>query len=339
MFSPIQTLSLSAILTTMVTAGPRIGAHCPLGGKRWHEFLVIGHAGGDPIQYCENTIESTYSALKHGANVIEIDLIMSQDNQIVLWHDADPRNPLSVARSLGVGVPGKCVPRTSKTPASELLCAEILRDWHQLDRDSGRSVPVVRLDDWLHVFAQDERIHFIWFDIKVEASNFGTFFLALERSLQFHSVPASKILALSLGSSDRAHIARSLMKSILPSVSGSRPSLRSSQVVEDTTSFSPWITGHVSRFNAIPGGVASCGTSVNLGAPPIALNRWDSIQRMTRFNVEQRNKLFHQTGNYIKIFVWTIDSEQELKWLLYSGVDGIITNKPGLLRGLINNKT
>lgn len=32
--------------------------------------------------------------------MIEIDLIMSQDGQIVLWHDADPRSPLSVARRL-----------------------------------------------------------------------------------------------------------------------------------------------------------------------------------------------------------------------------------------------
>lgn len=240
---------------------------------------------------------------------------------------------------LGVGVPGKCVPRTSKRPADELLLAEILHDWHQLDRDTGRLVPLVRFDDWLHAFARDEQIRFIWFDIKVEEGNFGTFFLALERSLQFHNVPASKILALSLGTAERAHIARNLLKRILSSAHGTSSSLHSSQVVEDTTSYSPWITGHVSRFNAIPGGVATCGTSVNLGAPPIALNRWDSIQRMTRFNVEQRNKLFHETGHYINIFVWTIDSERELNWLISSGVDGIITNKPGLLRSLINSET
>ena len=47
-----------------------------------HNFLVIGHAGGDPLGHCENTLEATRSALKLGANAIEVDIAISKDDVI-----------------------------------------------------------------------------------------------------------------------------------------------------------------------------------------------------------------------------------------------------------------
>ena len=63
-----------------------------------HDFLVIGHAGGDPIGHCENTLEATRSALNLGANAIEVDIAISADEVVFLWHDPYPLGWHSIAR-------------------------------------------------------------------------------------------------------------------------------------------------------------------------------------------------------------------------------------------------
>jgi glycerophosphoryl diester phosphodiesterase family protein len=53
------------------------------------DFLIIGHRGA-PHQACENTLESFETALQLGANALELDVSMTSDQQVVLWHDWVP---------------------------------------------------------------------------------------------------------------------------------------------------------------------------------------------------------------------------------------------------------
>ena len=66
--------------------------------KRHKHFLIIGHSGGNPRLNCENTLEATRSGLESGANSIEVDLTISKDGIIFLWHDQDPLGLHSLAR-------------------------------------------------------------------------------------------------------------------------------------------------------------------------------------------------------------------------------------------------
>ena len=50
------------------------------------KFLVIGHRGA-PVVYKENTIESFIQAFELGLNGIELDVQITKDNQIVIFHD------------------------------------------------------------------------------------------------------------------------------------------------------------------------------------------------------------------------------------------------------------
>ena len=36
-------------------------------------------------------------------------------------------------------------------------------------------------------------------------------------------------------------------------------------------------------------------------------------------------------GSRMNVFTWTIDEEDEMEWLVRAGVDGVITNRPGML--------
>jgi hypothetical protein len=53
------------------------------------DFLIIGHRGA-PHQACENTLESFETALQLGVNALELDVSMTRDQQVVVWHDWVP---------------------------------------------------------------------------------------------------------------------------------------------------------------------------------------------------------------------------------------------------------
>ena len=74
-----------------------------------------------------------------------------------------------------------------------------------------------------------------------------------------------------------------------------------------------------------------CGCCANIGKPPIALNAWEGLKHIVQHNVRLRDSHFRATGSYIYIYVWTIDDVIQMSWLIRSGVDGIITNRPNLL--------
>jgi glycerophosphoryl diester phosphodiesterase len=76
---------------------------CPLKKRREMDgnfFLNIGHRGS-PAREIENTIPSLDLAMKEGANSLEIDLSMTKDGEIVLWHDWDPNDTAAVMRESG----------------------------------------------------------------------------------------------------------------------------------------------------------------------------------------------------------------------------------------------
>ena len=68
--------------------------------------------------------------------------------------------------------------------------------------------------------------------------------------------------------------------------------------------------------------------------PPLAINSWQGLKKIVRYNLRRRNKHFKATGNYIYVYVWTIDDESQMTWLIKNGVDGIITNTPQILRNI-----
>ncbi len=67
-----------------------------------HDHVAVGHAGGDPVRHCENTLEATRSALERGANAVEIDVSMSKDGVLFLWHDPNPLHVLALTRRLAL---------------------------------------------------------------------------------------------------------------------------------------------------------------------------------------------------------------------------------------------
>ena len=74
------------------------------------QFLIMGHRGAC-ASAVENTIESCERAVEvEGADAVEIDLCVTKDGQVVVWHDWDPDGLVAVARQAGAELDVLCRP-------------------------------------------------------------------------------------------------------------------------------------------------------------------------------------------------------------------------------------
>lgn len=94
------------MLTANIACGFLKGSKKPL-QNRSDSFLVIGHRG-DPTHFPENSIESFISAIKKGANAIEMDVVVSGDKKIVVSHE-----PYMAARYV-LTPTGKPIPKSEQ---------------------------------------------------------------------------------------------------------------------------------------------------------------------------------------------------------------------------------
>src|SRR6188472_1752478 len=94
-----------------------------------NHFWVIGHRGS-PTHEPENTLPSFERALADGANGLELDLCVTADEQVVVWHDADPDESRARFRQLGLEPAVRYRPRVPsqarfRRPVHELTLAEL----------------------------------------------------------------------------------------------------------------------------------------------------------------------------------------------------------------------
>src|SRR4029450_13917467 len=123
------------------------------------EFLIIGHRGA-PQQACENTLESFETALHLGANSLELDLSLTRDQQVVVWHDWRP-SLISVLRPTGA-----CRLRhpLQPHPTRDVHSDEALRDYGY--EYNGHHVPLLTFTEFVHRVGPDARVRFVFLDLK-----------------------------------------------------------------------------------------------------------------------------------------------------------------------------
>jgi glycerophosphoryl diester phosphodiesterase len=144
------------------------------------DFYIIGHRGA-PLVAPENTIAAFAKAVEFGANAIETDVCVTQDDCFILWHDADPNNTLALARQWGgeglLYVPD--VPALGslwRRPARELALAALRTSCRYIRRkpvpgnnEDGEAatqvVPAV-FEDFIAWLWHERRVKHVFLDLK-----------------------------------------------------------------------------------------------------------------------------------------------------------------------------
>jgi glycerophosphoryl diester phosphodiesterase len=139
-------------------------------------FWVVGHRGS-PEREPENTLRSFERALAEGANALELDLCVTADEHVVVWHDESPFDLRARFRQLGLEPVVRFRPRVPSDarflrPVSELSLRE-LREHFGYARGMSELVPgaeIPTLEEFVAWASRDERLGLVFLDVKAPAS-------------------------------------------------------------------------------------------------------------------------------------------------------------------------
>lgn len=271
-------------------------------GKANMRFHVIGHRGA-PNAAAENTIASMQAAVAAGANAVEIDLAVTADGVIVLWHDVDPDDTIAVARQAGVEgllyapvVPPDGSPHHRRV--DQLLLADFLAT-HGYARSGSTpdpAAPIATLADFVAWLAIEPALDAVYFDVKVDVPAQAAQIVTEVASLAPRSVATFFL-------SPRREIVEAMVGVGAPTA----------RIVWDFES-----AGALEGTEAL--GLRDITTGLTVARSESEL--LDELETL----LEARNK-----NRVDSVVVWTIDDRMLQGILLYYGVDGIMTNEPAQL--------
>jgi len=287
-------------------------------------FLIIGHRGA-PDHTCENTLASFQQALDPGANALELDVSVTRDGHLVLWHDERP-TLVSALRPTGV-----CRPVTppQQQPVHTLAWAAFSEAYGY--EQAGQRIPVTTFAEFVRHLGRDARVQRFFVDLKIPAELAPAMPEILAPAVQLlrqhdalaktvFTTPHAAILAQLHGVVQRwAH------------TTGERVDLAWDTEGPSGLLSGPWPSA-VQRNQAV-------GTRFALwGKPALTLH---SARAFVAHEVQRRDAVnaTRPPEEAMRVIVWTINAEAELCAMIGLGVDGIMTDDPGRLRAVMQPPT
>jgi glycerophosphoryl diester phosphodiesterase len=305
---------------------PTAAGNCPRSPERVakvEKLLVVGHRGAAGKEI-ENTIPSMQRAIADGANAVEIDLSMTKDGVIVLWHDWDPDTSVAVTRQTHVEPHQHARPHVPnkgskmRKPVDELTLAELREHYGYVVDGERAQTEIPTLDQFLDWAVNERSLALVLFDMKLPK--------------------------------DRAELTEPLFRKVIDAVAARKPAwahvfLTPHEPVYERAS--TIVPGDALAFDADPGIVvidgASCedssseravrrgsgyaSTVVPTGVAPEA---WETLQKLLSCDLTARDRSAPPVPK--KVFVATLNERDQLECVLDMGVDGILTDDPGSLR-------
>jgi glycerophosphoryl diester phosphodiesterase len=305
---------------------------CPLKRRKIFEediFLNIGHRGS-PAREIENTIASFDRAMREGANGLEVDLSMTREGEIVLWHDWDPNDTVSILRESGFEPFVKYKPhppaigsefrkRINKITLDEFFDNYDYKIRHGNTSDSaGAAIPTLR--DFFEWSKHQDNLLIVFFDIKCphDECDLSVGVLEKVKDLVEEFKPAFKIV-METASPDVYRI----MKDNFNYYEYSLDIEPGAGIILDP-----------SEYSAVKAAIDNNNNyAIALRPRKITVANWTTFRRIVRHDIKLRKT--HNDSNpdrYIEPLICaTVSKTSELKCLLKMGVGGIQTDFPDRL--------
>lgn len=290
--------------------------------KRDNPFLVIGHRGS-PCDEVENTIPSFETAVsRDGANALELDLCMTADGEIIIWHDWDPDDPICRIRRAGMEPGVKCCPcfPEQERPVSDWDSREfIAQHGYQIKGNMVADARIPTLDEFMSWASGKPEILTVFFDIKIPESQAKLAPTMLDRidaivGRYHHNFTIICELAY---------------KKVLQTMKQHRPHERYTLDIEPAHGLVilPW------RFSAVRPALRFGNSTATLMRPYMStFAPWATHKRIVLHDVRLRNRKQRKGEPYVNVVSFTVNDAEEMRCLISMGVDGIQTNRPALLR-------
>jgi glycerophosphoryl diester phosphodiesterase len=286
------------------------------------DFLIIGHRGA-PNQACENTLESFNTALQLGANALELDVSMTSDQQLVVWHDWVP-SITSELRPTGV-----CSLRSPLLPQSihKVPLHELLQDYgyeHEEQR-----VPILTFTEFVQRVGQDKRTRFLFLDLKIPEDLPELVPPLFQRAVQtLHQYDVlDKAVFLTRYEPIFHRLRREARR--WHKITRTRVEIAFDTEGPQLIQLSEWPSAV--RRNQRAGARFALW-----GEPVVTVQSWQDflvaeLRRRDAVNAKRPPQA------HMRFIVWTINDGSDLCTLVGVGVDGIITDEPGHLRAIVKH--
>jgi len=301
---------------------------CPMRGQKStpsQEFLITGHRGA-PVQKPENTLESLALAMEQGANALEVDLCITKDNEVVVWHDWDTDSLIAIVRQMGLEPAVKYRPFVPmdgfmRKSLPDLTLEELRANYGYCLRKSrpvklNYTIPTLReLMEWAE---RQSGLHVIFLDVKIpeDGGRFTGIMADVLSSLIREVRPAYRIIMLSpyktilTGLKERLTETDFSFDVILPQLISINPEEYSA-------------VKNAQRFN---NRVASVGRPASIGLAP-----WTTFRRVIDFDLKLMKEADEGQVRVQSLIGWTINNRREMKCLIRKGVSGLLSDYPGRL--------
>jgi glycerophosphoryl diester phosphodiesterase len=294
------------------------------------QFAVFGHRGADS-KAVENTLPSMERALEDGATGLETDLCLTRDGEVVLWHDWDPDSLVALARQLGAE--GHVMYRPSvpdvgddkRRPVDELTLAELRDHYGYKTRDGGRDANAVipTFEQFVEWAAARPTLSYVLLDIKVPEKKAAlteplirkTAAILAAARLRFHHVYTSPYPVV-WKAIDRLVQTDDVAFDVDPGVLG----------LDDMG-----CSGASSHYALLRGG----GYATTVHPSGWGHEDWKAFRTLLTCDVEARDRT---RGSIRKVFGGTVDDREKMACLLDMGVDGVLSDDPGLLAQVAKSK-
>jgi glycerophosphoryl diester phosphodiesterase len=286
------------------------------------DFLIIGHRGA-PDEACENTLASFTTALDLGANALELDVSMTRDKNLVLWHDWSP-TIISDLRATGVC---RIVHPPQRQPVHMVPLHEFVRDYGY--EHAGQHVPILTLTEFVRHFARDRRARFFFLDLKIPADCpdlVSPLFQQAVQTLRRYGAlrkavfltPYETILSRLQDEAQRWQ-----------RTTGTRVEIAFDTEGPQLLQLSEW-------SSAVQSNQQIGARFAFWGEPVISLQSWHDflIAELRRRDAANATRPPQARMRFI---VWTINGDGDFCTLVGFGVDGIITDNPARLHAMIQN--
>ncbi len=295
-------------------------------------FLICGHRGS-PVNEPENTIPSLERAVREGANSLEIDICLTKDNEIILWHDWNPDDLVGFLREQGFepavtykpDFPSPFSGYRNKT--SELTLQEMRT--HFKYKKKGESTPadahIPTFKEFIIWLTENPQIKYVFLDIKVPKDEKELMLVILDQIdlLTKEFKPAANF------------IIETFIPEVLAIAKSKYPDLNYSLDVEIPPGFifSP-------KKHSTVKVAANNNNNIALILKPrqITIANWVTFRRLIKHDVKKK-KLFNKNNPDIKIdflIGCTINDKREMECLIKSGINGMQTDYPRRLKNLAN---
>lgn len=303
------------------TTGPQEASLVGAGEMLGDTFDLQAHRGGRG-EWTENSSGAFSEALMAGVTTLELDVVVSADGVPVVWHDPeiDPEKcedtqPVTEGDEQFPYV-GKLVHELTYEQLQTLNCNKQLEDFPDAEHPHANSL--IRLEDVFDVAAGEPEVHFN-IETKIEAEE-------PEKSAS----PQEFVDAIVPVLQERDVVDRATVQSFdwrsLPLVHEAEPKLMTVVLWDDTTwkPDSVW-TGDVD-YDAVDGDITQAAAQLNAGvlSPDYELVDEDLIARA------------HASG--LPVIPWTVNEASDMQKMIDLGVDGIITDYPTRLKGILDER-